>query len=135
VKTACTVDTIEQKIQEAPYIAEKTHKQKDGWIEMETSTYEIDAPWDHVKLAFEDNLGMIEHFIKQLEYFVEAGVSQNPEATRQDIEGYKMVWVRGNQNLAGRFLERKSDARKKSGKMFIRNLDVIAAMKENGEWD
>jgi len=135
VKTACTVDTIEQKIQEAPCIAEKTHKQKDGWIEMETSTYEIDAPWDHVKLAFEDNLGMIEHFIKQLEYFLNAGVSPNTEATRQDIEGYKMVWARGNQNLAGRFLERKSDARRKSGTMFIRNLDVIAAMKENGEWD
>lgn len=107
----------------------------DGWIEMKTGTYEIDAPWDHVKLAFEDNLGMIEHFIKQLEYFVEAGVPPNPEATRQDIEGYRMVWARGNQNLAGRFLERRSDARKKSGKMFIRNLDVIAAMKENGEWD
>jgi len=58
VKTACTVDIIEQKIQEAPCIAEKTHKQKDG-----------------------------------------------------------------------------CDVRRKSGKMFIRNLDVIAAVKENGEWD
>lgn len=39
VKTACTVDTIEQKIQEAPYIAEKTHKQKDGWMDRNENGY------------------------------------------------------------------------------------------------
>jgi len=29
-KNACTVNTIEKKIQEAPYITEKTHKQRNG---------------------------------------------------------------------------------------------------------
>jgi len=96
-------------------------------------TTEIEAPWGHVKLDLNDNLGFIEHFIRQLEYFLNTGVSPNPEATRQDIEGYKILLATGSQTIAHRFLTRKN-AYARRGEI-VRNLDVIAAMKASGEWE
>jgi hypothetical protein len=100
-------------------------------IELNGEEGTIDAPWGSVTVNFEDdkddiNLRLMAHARQQLMYF------QKEKATQflaDDIKGYELILATGSEELADKFMEIKSDLRKK-GIHYGTNLKVIEILKE-----
>ena len=64
----------------------------------------LEAEWGTVKMS-DGPLGLMAHLCQQLEYFLKAGVSPNPEFTKAELAGYRLVLETGSETVANAFLD------------------------------
>jgi len=81
----------------------------------------------------------LNHYIKQLKYFLRNGSSPNPRHTKIDLAAYKMVRDTNSEEIAENFFDLKSADRKKNlkegvPKKFGTNADIVNFMKKEGLW-
>ena len=74
---------------------------------------------------------LLKHCIAQLKYYLRHRRSPDPAKTRDDLEGYEEVLAAGRPAIR-RFFELKESARDRG--FALKNKDVIALMKSQGEW-
>lgn len=91
-------------------------------IEAEWGTFQCDTA-----------IQFLNQVICQLQYYLDGKMSPNPEFTKKDIEGYRMVVATGNERTALDFLDEKPKI--KNANKSATNLDVVEHMKQIGKWD
>ena len=64
----------------------------------------LEAEWGTVKMS-DGPLGLMAHLCNQLEYFLKSGVSPNPEYTKAELAGYKLILETGSETVADAFMD------------------------------
>ena len=85
------------------------------------------------------HLDCLDHFIKQLKFFLKNNRSPHPKLIAADLKGYKMIRDTGSETIARIFFELKANdreiwVREGAERRFKTNIDVINYMKKEGLW-
>jgi hypothetical protein len=95
-----------------------------------------ESPYGDTGAVYEGALGMMNHWVLQLETFKTqpSQTKEGLEAIDADITGYKEILASGSQENANKFLEIKTNGKRGVGLEYKDNLAIVNHMKENNLW-
>lgn len=92
-----------------------------------------ESPYGDKGVTYDNNLGMIKHFILQLKSFrVLKKSPKQMQHLEDDIKGYELILESKSEKNVSEFLKLKHSM---PGLNLITNIERINYMKENGLWE